>query len=71
MNMPADTAPEQPADGARGDADTTPAPPGPPLPPLALPVQSREDTDAGWGEYAEPDDNERFARDRPPHWDDS
>lgn len=34
-----------------------------------LPEQSREDTDAGWGEYPEPDD-ERLYRDRPPHWDD-
>jgi hypothetical protein len=34
-----------------------------------LPVQSREDTDAGWGEPAEPDDDERLFRDRPPHWD--
>jgi AcrR family transcriptional regulator len=33
------------------------------------PEQSREDTDAGWGERAEPDDDERFYRDRPPHWD--
>jgi AcrR family transcriptional regulator len=34
-----------------------------------LPVQSREDTDAAWGEPAEPDDDERLYRDRPPHWD--
>lgn len=33
------------------------------------PEQSREDTDAGWGEPAETDDDERFYRDRPPHWD--
>jgi AcrR family transcriptional regulator len=33
------------------------------------PEQSREDTDTGWGEPAEPDDDERFYRDRPPHWD--
>jgi AcrR family transcriptional regulator len=33
------------------------------------PEQSREDTDAGWGEPAEPDDDERLYRDRPPHWD--
>jgi len=42
--------------------------PGPGAQP-ALPVQSREDTDAGWGEPAEPDDDERLYRDRPPHWD--
>ena len=34
-----------------------------------LPAQSREDTDAGWGGAAEPDDDERLYRDRPPHWD--
>ena len=37
-----------------------------PLPP----EQSREDTDAGWGEYTEPDDDERLRLDRPPHWED-
>jgi SAM-dependent methyltransferase len=35
----------------------------------AGPPQSREDTDADWGERAEPDDDERLRRDRPPHWD--
>jgi hypothetical protein len=42
------------------------------LPPVdlpALPEQSREDTDAGWGEYPEQADD-RLYRDRPPHWDD-
>jgi hypothetical protein len=34
-----------------------------------LPEQSREDTDAGWGEYPGPADD-RLYRDRPPHWDD-
>lgn len=33
-----------------------------------LPTQSQEDTDAGWGEQAEPDD-EHLYRERPPHWD--
>jgi hypothetical protein len=32
------------------------------------PEQSREDTDAAWGEYPEPADD-RLYRDRPPHWD--
>jgi len=36
---------------------------------VVRPEQSREDTDAGWGEPAEPDDDERLYRDRPPHWD--
>jgi hypothetical protein len=34
-----------------------------------LPEQSREDTDAGWGEYPVAGD-ERLYQDRPPHWDD-
>ena len=33
------------------------------------PEQSTEDTDSGWGERPEPDDDERLYRDRPPHWD--
>ena len=36
----------------------------------ALPEQSREDTDAAWGEYPGRDDD-RLYRDRPPHWDDA
>jgi hypothetical protein len=35
----------------------------------ALPEQSREDTDAAWGERPESADD-RLYRDRPPHWDD-
>jgi hypothetical protein len=71
---PADGAaePGTPADGAAelgtpadGGAEVgTPAPGGP-----ALPEQSREDTDAAWGEYQEPADDHLY-RDRPPHWDD-
>jgi AcrR family transcriptional regulator len=38
-----------------------------PAPPRAT-VQSREDTDAGWGDVPEPSDDDRFYRDRPPHW---
>jgi hypothetical protein len=33
-----------------------------------MPVQSLEDTDAGWGEGSEPGADERLYRDRPPHW---
>jgi AcrR family transcriptional regulator len=47
----------------------TPALPAPAPPAPVRPEQSREDTDAGWGEPAEPDDDERLYRDRPPHWD--
>jgi hypothetical protein len=71
--MNADRGPD-PGGGDRKDAMDTPKPPasaGPPDPDDApvLPAQSREDTDAGWGEPAEPDDDERLYRDRPPHWD--
>jgi hypothetical protein len=34
-----------------------------------LPAQSEEEAGLGWGEGAEPDDEERLRRDRPPHWD--
>jgi AcrR family transcriptional regulator len=51
--------PKQPASPRPADPDDEPV----------LPVQSREDTDAAWGEPAEPDDDERLYRDRPPHWD--
>ncbi|HEX9030303.1 MAG TPA: hypothetical protein VF834_00575 [Streptosporangiaceae bacterium] len=34
----------------------------------ALPVHSRDDTDVGWSERPEPDDDERLYRERPPHW---
>ena len=51
--------PQQPASAGRPDPEDEPV----------LPVQSREDTDAGWGELAEADDDERLYRDRPPHWD--
>ena len=58
------------------EADSAPAAPVQPPPALAppasptpiLPTQSREDTDVGWGDYAERDDNDRLLRDRPPHW---
>jgi hypothetical protein len=49
----------------------TPAPTAPvaPVGDPAMPEQSREDTDAAWGDYPEPADD-RLYRDRPPHWDD-
>jgi hypothetical protein len=34
----------------------------------ALPAQSREDTDAEWGESPDLGDTERLTRERPPHW---
>lgn len=45
--------------------DARPSPSGEPV----LPEQSREDTDAAWGEYPESSDD-RLYRDRPPHWED-
>jgi hypothetical protein len=79
INTPADTAPEQPDDDAPVEADTAPAPAAPvqPTPTLPtpvsptpiLPTQSREDTDVGWGDYRERDDDDHLLRDRPPHWD--
>jgi hypothetical protein len=35
----------------------------------ALPLPSRDETDAGWGEPPAPDDDERLREERPPHWD--
>jgi hypothetical protein len=32
------------------------------------PVRSQDETDVGWSEPPEPDDDERLYRDRPPHW---
>jgi hypothetical protein len=36
----------------------------------ALPDRSGDETDIGWGDRPEPDDDERLNRDRPPHWQD-
>ena len=65
--QPAGGEPEAvvPAAPAPGPASPGAPVPGPPL----LSEQSREDTDAGWGEYPRPADD-RLDRDRPPHWDD-
>ena len=79
--VPEETAREEPApeqSAVTDSAESTPpdalrsaaAPPSPAAPPTPiLPAQSREDTDAGGGDYAERDDNDRLLRDRPPHWD--
>ena len=58
-------------DAPRASADAGPpasADAGPSAEPV-LPDQSREDTDEGWGEYPERDDD-WLQRDRPPHWSD-
>jgi hypothetical protein len=65
-------------EGAHGHAQPADAPPAPPAPsapltprvPPVFSVQSREDTDAAWGEYPESADDQLY-RDRPPHWDNS
>ena len=33
-----------------------------------LPDQTRDDSDTGWGEWREPDDDARLTEERPPHW---
>jgi len=39
--------------------------------PSALPVRSTDETDTGWGDGPDRDDDDsRLLRDRPPHWDD-
>jgi hypothetical protein len=62
---PAETVPGP----APAPAETVPVPVPAPVGEPALPEQSREDTDAAWGEYSESADD-RLDRDRPPHWDD-
>ena len=46
---------------------TTPGPAADDKP--VLPAKSRDETDIGWGDPPEPDDEERLRRERPPHWD--
>ena len=65
---PSGSAPAPPAD-THGPSGQPPAPPGLATSRPEPPEQSREDTDTAWGEYPEPA-VDRFARDRPPHWDD-
>jgi hypothetical protein len=39
--------------------------------PPALPDRSTDETDAGWGDRPDRDDDDsRLRQDRPPHWDD-
>jgi hypothetical protein len=33
-----------------------------------LPEQTTDDTDVGWSEPEEVDDDERLLREKPPHW---
>jgi hypothetical protein len=59
MGMPAKEPPQRSGPAPRTDRDDASVLSGP----------SRDDTDVGWGERPEPDDDERLLRDRPPHWD--
>jgi hypothetical protein len=71
MSMEPDgTGPREPDGGpVPKDEPAPPAPsPTPPAPGSPLSAQSSEDTDVGWGDYAEQDDD-WLLRDRPPHWD--
>jgi len=57
--------------GPRADADGA-APAHPAVDPAERPVlpdQTGDDLDIGWGErFADTADDERFLRERPPHW---
>ena len=64
--------------GAVPDSEPSPDRPSPDRPPAVapapadrpvLPLRSLDDSDTGWGERDEPDDDERLRQDRPPHWD--
>ncbi|MCW2946033.1 MAG: hypothetical protein JWR24_2750 [Actinoallomurus sp.] len=33
-----------------------------------LPDQTRDDSDTGWGEWREADDDAHLIEERPPHW---
>jgi hypothetical protein len=33
-----------------------------------LPDQTRDDSDTGWGEWRETDEDARLLEERPPHW---
>jgi hypothetical protein len=57
-----------PEPGAPQPGAPEPKTPEPSAPEPSAPEQSAEDTDVGWGEAPESGDDERFYRDRPPHW---
>jgi hypothetical protein len=72
--MPPEAAPDRPDRTVPPGPDDPGGKPAPsvrsPADKPALPVRSRDDSDVGWGERPEPDDDdERLYRERPPHWD--
>jgi hypothetical protein len=63
---PTQTPPEEPPPAAAPErAAPPPAPDARPV----LPQRGSDETDAGWGERPEPDDDERLREERPPHHD--
>jgi hypothetical protein len=68
------TVPEEPKQPTGPTGPTGPEQARPPKPPApdprpVLPERSTDETDAGWGERPEPDDDERLRQERPPHYD--
>jgi cell division protein FtsN len=70
--MPDQPDQDGPADNSKtqaGPAQPTAEPAQPtPVKPAARPEQSAEDTDIDWGDRPDPDHDERYHQDRPPHW---
>jgi hypothetical protein len=58
-----------PGDPPRASPPASAGPPAAPDHRPVLPQRSSDETDAAWGEWPEPDDDERLRRDRPPHYD--
>ena len=60
--------PKQPPEQAPPADPPAAAGPGPDPRPV-LPQRGRDETDAGWGDRPDPDDDERLRQERPPHYD--
>jgi len=54
-DRPRDADPETPQQPATDDSPV-------------IPERSRDDSDEGWGGGRDAEDDERFLRERPPHW---
>ena len=69
-----DDAPETDGGGSRAPGEVAAKPPAEersasPVPPRRVPDQTRDDTDAGWGEHDEGSARDRWLQEqRPPHW---
>jgi hypothetical protein len=64
---PSEQAPPEQAPSERTPPER-PRPPAPDRGPV-LPQRGSDETDAGWGERPEPDDDDRLRQERPPHYD--